>query len=138
MIDSAGIWIDHHKALVVTLSADDEHTILIHSPLKGRHEAHGVPVADRPQRVLTAELNTYYDAVIATLRGYVKVLIFGPGEAKEELRRRMTTMTVGKSVTAEKAADQMTDGEIIAKVREHFGRGDVRPEPSTKRKPAPC
>jgi hypothetical protein len=132
MIDSAGIWIDHRKAFVVTLSADGEDTKLIlsrvekhperggDSPLKGRYEAHCVPADDRRQRALTGELNIYYDAVISMVRGYANVFLFGPGEAKNELHKRVIQMRVGESVTTAEAADKMTDHEIIAKVRGHF------------------
>jgi hypothetical protein len=142
MIDGAGIWIDHRKAIVVTLSADGEDTKLIlsrvekhperggDSPLKGRYEAHSVPADDRRQRALTGELNVYYDAVISTIRGYANLLLFGPGEAKNELHKRVVQMQVGESVTAVEAADKMTDREIIAKVREHFGVGAVRAQPN--------
>jgi hypothetical protein len=129
MIDSAGIWIDHRKAFVVTLYADGEDTKLILSPLQGRFEAQGVPADDRQQRALTAALNVYYDRVIATVRGYPNLFLFGPGEAKKQLHKRLVMMSVGESVTAVEAADKMTDREIIAKVHEHFGVGAVRAQP---------
>jgi hypothetical protein len=141
MNDGAGIWIDHRKAFVVTLSDDGEDTKLIlsrvekhperggDSPLKGRYEAHSVPADDRRQRALTGELNTYYDAVISTVRGYANVFLFGPGEAKNELRKRAMQMQVGESVTTAEAADKMTDREIIAKVRGYFRPGAKHGQP---------
>ena len=145
MHDMAGIWIDHRKALVVTLSPHGEDTKLIlsgvekhperggDSPLKGRHEARSVPADDTRQRALTGALNAYYDGVIAMVRGYTNVYLFGPGEAKGELHRRLEKMQVGEHVTAVEAADKMTDREIVAKVREHFGLSAMRAQP---RRPA--
>jgi len=52
------------------------------SPLHGRYEARQVPSDDRRQRALTAELNVYYDAVLAAVRDVESLLICGPGEAK--------------------------------------------------------
>ncbi len=141
MIDSAGIWIDHRKAFVVTLSADAEHTAVIHSkaqkhlerggdsPLKGRYEARGVPADDSRQRALTAELDRYYDAVIAAVRSCGHVFIFGPGEAKGELRKRLSKINVGELITKVATADKMTNREIVAKVRDYFGRGAMRTQP---------
>ena len=138
MNDKAGIWIDHRKALVVTFPPEGEDISLIlsqverhperggDSPLRGRYEAHSVPADDTRQRALTGELNTYYDAVIARVRGVAHVLLFGPGEAKGELNRRFVKMKVGDHITAVEAADKMTDREIVAKVREHFGVAAVR------------
>ena len=89
MTDKAGVWIDHRKAVVVTVSSEGEHTTLItsnvekhperggDSPLKGAYEARHVPADDKRQRALTGELNIYYDAVIAALRSYDSLLIFG-------------------------------------------------------------
>ncbi|HTC52634.1 MAG TPA: hypothetical protein VK700_11925 [Steroidobacteraceae bacterium] len=124
MIDCAGIWIDHRKAFVVTLSADGEDTKLILSRIE-KHPERSVSAHDR-QRAPTGELNKYYHAVISTVCGYANVFLFGPGEAKHELRKRVLQMKVCDFVTAAEAADKMTDREIVAKVREHFGLGAVR------------
>jgi hypothetical protein len=37
----------------------------------------------------TAQLATFYDEILAGIRAAVSVLIFGPGEAKTELKRRI-------------------------------------------------
>jgi len=124
MIDSAGIWIDHRKAFVVTLSEDGEDTKLILSRVE-KHPQRDT-ADDRQQRALTGELNHFYDAVICAIRGYANVFLFGPGEAKHELHKRVVQMKVGDFVMAAEAADKMTDREIIAKVRDHFGLGAVR------------
>ncbi len=123
MYDQAGIWIDRRKALVVTLTPQGAHTTLILSRVEKHPERGG---ASRLERALTGALNTYYDVVIAAVRGYADVLLFGPGEAKGELHRRLVKMQVGDHVTALEAAEKMTDCEIVAKVREHFDRGAVR------------
>ena len=133
MTDKAGVWIDHRKAVVVTISPEGEHTTLItsevekhperdgDSPLRGAYEARQVPADDSRQRRLTGELNVYYDAVIAAMRNYDSVLIFGPGEAKDELHKRLLKMKLGARVAAVQTDDKMTDGQIVAKVRAHFG-----------------
>jgi hypothetical protein len=125
MIDCAGIWLDHRKAFVVTLSADGEDTKLVLSRVE-KHPERKVLANERRQRAPPGELNKYYHAVISTVCGYENVFLFGPGEAKHELRKRVLQMKVCDFVTAAEAADKMTDREIIAKVREHFGVGEVR------------
>jgi hypothetical protein len=130
--DSVGVWIDHRKAQVVALTADGEVTTVIlskvekhperggDSPLQGSYEARQVPADDRRQRALTGELNAYYDAVIAVLRNYGKVLVFGPGEAKGELQARLLKMNLGGRVAAVQTEDRMTDRQVVAKVRAYF------------------
>jgi hypothetical protein len=135
MTGKAGVWIDHRKAVLVTLSAAGEHTTTIlskverhperggDSPLKGPYEASQVPADDSRQRALTGELNIYYDAVIAALRQFETLLLFGPGEAKGELHKRLVKMKLGARVSAVETQDKMTDAQIAAKVRAHFGQG---------------
>jgi hypothetical protein len=124
--------------MIVGLSADGELTTLIlskvekhlerggDSPMKGAYEARQVPADDRRQRALSGELNTYYDAVIAVLRDYTSLLLFGPGEAKGELQARLTKFKLGARVAAVETDDKMTDRQIIAKVRKYFGVAAAR------------
>lgn len=142
MSSKAGVWIDHRQSVIVTLTASGEHVTHIvsnvekhlerggDSPLKGRYEARQVPADDSRQRALTGELNIYYDAVIAALRDYEHVLLFGPGEAKGELHERLVRAKRGPPVVAVETEDKMTDAQIVAKVRAHFGVGAPRTQPA--------
>ena len=142
MAGNSGVWIDHRRAVVVELDGDDVKTSVIpssvekhaerggDSPMKGRYEAHQVPADDRRQRALTGELNTYYDAVIAVLRGRDQLLLFGPGEAKEELHKRLQKEHLGARVVAVETEDKMTDPQMVAKVRAYFGGAAPRKQPS--------
>ena len=129
----SGVWIDHRKAMIVALGPDGEHTTLIasnvekhgerggDSPLRGSYEAAQVPADDSRQRALTGELNVYYDAVIVALGKFESVLLFGPGEAKDQLKKRLVKMKLGERIVALETDDKMTDHQIVAKVRAHFG-----------------
>ena len=61
--------------------------------------------------------------VIAALRQFETLLLFGPGEAKGELHKRLVKMKLGARVSAVETQDKMTDAQIAAKVRAHFGLG---------------
>lgn len=138
MTGKAGVWIDHRRAVLVSLTAAGEHTTTIlskvekhperggDSPLKGAYEASQVPADDSRQRALTGELNIYYDSVIAALREFETLLLFGPGEAKSELHKRLVKMNLGARVSAVETQDKMTDPQIVAKVRAYFGLGAPR------------
>jgi hypothetical protein len=129
MNDHAGVWIDHHKAIIVGLTPDGEVTLVIpskvekhlerggDSPMEGAYESRQVPADDSRQRALTGGLNIYYDAVIA------------PGEAKKELHSRLTKSKLGARVAAIEAADKMTDRQLVAKVRTYFGAAAPRKQP---------
>jgi hypothetical protein len=129
---TAGVWIDHRKALLVFVTPAGERSTHIvskverqlrrsgDSPMKGRYAADQVPADDRRQNSLTADLNIYYDVVVAALRNAAAFIILGPGEAKGELKRRLVKNKLEERICAVEAADKMTDGQIAAKVREYF------------------
>ena len=129
---TAGLWIDHRKAVIVRISSEGEETKEIQSHVEkqpGRlegvrstahYEAHQVPADDSRERDFTNHLNRYYAEVIEVIRDVVSVLIFGPGEAKGELRRRLEHDGPTKQIIAFETTDKMTDHQIAAKVREHF------------------
>jgi hypothetical protein len=127
-----GLWIDHRKAIVVTVTDKGEEMGLIisraekqprrsgDSPLKGSYEPYHVPPQDSRQRTLTEHLNIYYDAVIASIRDAEAILIFGPGEAKGELKERLGRHGLGGRIVGIETVDRMTDRQITAKVRQYF------------------
>jgi hypothetical protein len=132
MKKGVGLWIDHRKAVVVAVTDKGEEMGLIvskvekqlrrsgDSPLKGPYESQQVPAADSRQRALTGHLNLYYDAVIACIGDAESILIFGPGEAKGELEKRLERSNLGGRIAAVETVDKMTDRQIAAKVRQHF------------------
>jgi hypothetical protein len=87
---------------------------------EGSFEPQHVPADDSRQRASTGHLNIYYDAVIACIRGAESILIFGPGEAKDELKKRLKKIDPGGCIVSVETIDKMTDHQIAAKVRKHF------------------
>lgn len=132
MKTKAGLWIDHRKAVVVIVSATGEEIKQISShaekqlrrtgstPLQGNFESQQVPADDSRQRTFTGQLNTYYDEVIACIHDAESILIFGPGEAKDQLKERLTENNLGDRVLVTETADKMTDPQVAAKVRKYF------------------
>lgn len=132
MKTKVGLWIDHRKATIVTVTEEGEEIGLIisrverqprrsgDSPLKGPYEPHQVPEQDSRQRAFKGHLNIYYDAVIASIRDAESILIFGPGEAKGELKERLERNGLGGLIVGVETADKMTDRQIAAKVRQRF------------------
>jgi len=129
-----GLWIDHRKATIVAVTDKGEEIRLLiskaekqlrragDSPLKGPYEPLQVPADDSRQRTLTGHLNIYYDAVIACIREAESILIFGPGEAKDELKARLEKNNLGGRIVGIETVDRMTDRQIAAKVRQRFAK----------------
>jgi hypothetical protein len=129
-----GVWIDHRKAMIASVTDKGEELGLViskaerqlrrtgDSPLKGRSEPEKEPMSDSRQRRFTAHLNVYYDAVIAALRDARRILICGPGEAKGELKKRLVRAKLGARVLGVETADKMTEHQLAKKVRGLFAR----------------
>jgi hypothetical protein len=129
-----GLWIDHRKAMVVRVTEKGEEIALTisgvekqlrrsgDSPLKGPSEPRRVPADDRRQRAFAGHLNPYYDAVIASIGDAESILIFGPGEAKGELKKRLARKSLGGRIASVETADRLTYPQITAKVRQHFAK----------------
>lgn len=134
MKTGTGLWIDHSKAIVVKIIDKVEETELITSDvekqlrrtgdsiLKGSFESRLVPADDSQQKAQTGHLNIYYDEIIEFIRDAESILIFGPGEAKGELKKRLEQKNLGNLISSIETADNMTDGQIEAKVREYFSK----------------
>jgi hypothetical protein len=129
-----GLWIDHRKAIIVAVADKGEEVRLIiskvekqlrrsgDSPLEGAYDKEQVPARNSRQRSLTAHLNLYYDAVIACIREAEAILLFGPGEAKGELKKRLRKANLSGRIVGMETVDKMTDHQIAAKVRQHFAQ----------------
>jgi stalled ribosome rescue protein Dom34 len=101
MKTTAGLWIDHRKAVIAIISEDGVETLEILSNVEkqsGRlagarsttaYESQRAPTDDSHEREFTGHLNKYYDEVIAEIRDAESLLLFGPGEAKGELKKRL-------------------------------------------------
>ena len=131
---TAGLWIDHRKAVIVIVSAEEEETMEIRSNLEkqpGRfegvrstepYEAQLVKADDSRERDFMGHLDHYYADVIAAIREAESILIFGPGEAKGELKNHLDQAKLGGKIIAIETIDKMTDRQIVAKVREYLDK----------------
>lgn len=135
MTRAAGVWIDHRKAVVVMVADEGEAIQRISSNVdkqvrrpggsrgsrsKTRYGPQDVSAEDNRERRFAGHLNRYYDQVISCLRDAGSILIFGPGEAKAELTKRLEREGLRGRVVGVDTVDKMTDRQIAAKVRRRF------------------
>jgi stalled ribosome rescue protein Dom34 len=140
MTKTAGLWIDHRKAVVVTLADGGERKeeILSHvekqlGRVDGKRstasfESQRVKADDRQQRGFTKHLDVFYEKVLRSVHDVQSVLIFGPGEAKGELKKRLARGNHDHREVAMEPADKMTDHQITEKVRRHYAEKKVGQE----------
>ena len=125
LMTEVGLWIDHKEAIIVSLKGDAEETKHISSDGAHAKTPEGMrrfSSEDGRDRRFGNVLNEFYDEVVAAVRGAETIQIFGPGEAKGELEKRLERAGLKEHVLAIEPADKMTDREIAAKVRDRFRR----------------
>ena len=130
MNKKAGLWIDHKEAVIVFATNDageDAETKRMESGMEkrvrysGRAASEGV-AEDRRDHQFDVHLDQYFDEVIAELHDASSILIFGPGEAKGEFKKRLEHKGLGERIVGVETTDKMTDNQIAAKVREHYAK----------------
>ena len=137
MKTNAGVWIDHREAILVALTESGEETRRFQSNVErqfghsknleqGSHEASPAQADDSRERDYTGHLAPYYDEIISHLSDAGSILIFGPGEAKGELKKRFEKHPSDTRVIALETADKMTEPQIVALIRHHFHRDPAR------------
>ena len=127
-----GLWLDHREAIIVILTDGGEEIKHITSS-SGKHlrysgSSHSktpeglkeVTSEDQRDRKFENTLNAYYDEIVASIRDADTIQVFGPGEAKGELEKRIEHEGLKAHIPAIETMDKMTDRQISAKVRKHF------------------
>jgi hypothetical protein len=128
----AGLWIDHRKAVIVIVKGKVDETKEVRSSIEnevnysdgshvGSEDVKQQSTAeDQRDRQYMNHLNQYYDDVIEYIHDAVTIQIFGPGEAKGELEKRLAKKGFAGNVDVIETVDKMTDPQIEEKVKLRF------------------
>ncbi len=132
MKTQVGTWIDHREANIVFLSQDGEETQQIKSNVEKQlrrsgdsasaepPEARRAPASDRREKGYMGRLSNYYEEIVSLTRGAESVFIFGPGQAKGELRKHFDKHNLCGLIVGFETADKMTKRQVIQKVRDFY------------------
>ena len=125
-----GLWLDHKKAVIVSITNDGEERRIITSDMEHyvRYSSN-VPGDGSAEEVRDRRfwnhLGEYYDKVIAQIGDAKSIQIFGPGEAKYELKKRLEGQGMLENVVSVDDAGSLTNRQIAMKVRERFPARDL-------------
>ena len=132
MKTQVGMWIDHREANIVFLSQDGEETQQIKSNVEKQlrrsgdsasdepPQARRAPASDRREKGYMGHLSNYYEEIVSLTRGAESVFIFGPGEAKGELRKHFYKHNLCELIVGFETADKMTKRQVTEKVRNFY------------------
>jgi len=126
-----GLWIDHHKAVIVNAPATgNDRTAAVHPTENQPIHIRGAASADDELQPTAGReatdqqfhqcLSGHYDEVIALVHGAKSLLILGPGVAKDELESRLAHLQPSARTVKVEAAEKLTDRQIAARVHEYF------------------
>jgi hypothetical protein len=133
MNDKVGLWIDHQKAIIVfikkyiiakkTIKSEVEPHVRLS---EGSHSSKPYRSKDvvseaRRNAKYKLHLDIFYQRVADNIRKVEDIFIFGPGEAKIELKKHLEkSKDLGMQVRGIEPADKMTERQIVAKVKDFF------------------
>jgi stalled ribosome rescue protein Dom34 len=131
MATKTGLWINHRHAVIITITDEGAKTKQIKSnvekhiragdpTLKGSFESFQVPADDSHEREFTGHINNYYNEIIKYIANADAILIFGPGEAKNELAKQIEKQKLTGFIHDVETAGRMTDHQIMAKICKYF------------------
>jgi hypothetical protein len=133
MSHKVGIWIGHREAVVVLASSDLVTAKTVESDVgpharyseRAAYPTRDSPKAGRGEKTYAERnrqsLDRYYDEVISHMGQPEALLIFGPGEAKLQLKERVSNSKVLSELAVEiVSTDKLTDPEIVAHVKRHY------------------
>ena len=136
-----GIWLDHREAFVVYLSnnqpfsagnqemierieSDIERRVRLSGGSRSRKTPYGpqdISVDGKQEDRVKGQLQRYYQEIIKRISDADRILIFGPGEAKIELKKAIEkTKHLAGRIKKVESTDKMTIRQIAAKTREFF------------------
>ena len=136
-----GIWLDHKEAFVVYLlsnkpftagnqemveriESDIERRVRLSGGSRSRKTPYGpqdISVDGKQESRVKHQLNEYYQQIVKRISDADRILIFGPGEAKHELKKAIgKTKQLAAKIKQVESADKMTIRQITARSREFF------------------
>lgn len=119
----AVVWIDHEQAHVIHFNPDEAEELVIHSrhPNTHLHHKRGSAGAGR-----AGEDRHYFEQVEKALAGAKEILIAGPANAKEALKKHMEqhARALAASIVGVESADHPTDGQLLKFARKYFKAAD--------------
>ncbi|MEJ7738404.1 MAG: hypothetical protein WKF97_13325 [Chitinophagaceae bacterium] len=117
----AGVWLDNQKAMIISATPENEtgeYTIQDKIKAIGNHSGGSEHAMNNAKQSDTLK---YFKSVSSHLLNYDEIFIFGPGKSQEQFQNHLQedAQFNNKQITID-SAGQLTDPQIVAKVKEFF------------------
>lgn len=116
-----GIWMDHSIAHIMEVKDNSIHTTEIKSEIGG-HEGHSLGKNENLIHNKQHALSTsYFKEIAHQIQGFDRVILFGPGDAKNELFNQLSKDThFSKIEITVRPSDKLTENQRNAFVKDYF------------------
>ena len=128
-----GLWVDHEKAIIVSLMNGNRKVIHVESDVEGhfrlKDDSQSISPSNLQGNTIESKmdsryhkyLNIYFQHIIDLLKDAKRLYIFGPGEAKIELKKMIEkNKLLSNKISDIEATDKLTEPQIVAKVKKYF------------------
>jgi len=128
-----GLWVDHEKAIIVSLMRGSHKVIHVESDVEGhfrlKDDSQSISPSNLQGNTIESKmdsryrkyLNIYFQQIINLLKEAKRIFIFGPGEAKIELKKMIEKNKLfSNKISDIETTDKLTEPQIVAKVKKYF------------------
>jgi len=128
-----GLWVDHEKAIIVSLMRGSHKVIHVESEVEGhfrlKDDSQSISPSNLQGNTIESKmdsryrkyLNIYFQQIINLLKEAKRIFIFGPGEAKIELKKMIEKNKLfSNKISDIETTDKLTEPQIVAKVKKYF------------------
>lgn len=120
-----GLWINHRKAVIVSIANKKIYIREITSNIENQGRSKKSDIVDSPEEKSEILLDRYYNVIISLISDAESIWIFGPDEAKVALEDRLRTAGFGARVVGIETVAEMTNRQLALKVQQRFLRKPI-------------
>lgn len=128
-----GIWIDHEKALIITLNRGKyklktiESDIVTRDRIDGETKSYGkfgdqsLSQEKHKERRIKEQTSKYLKSLLSEIKNVDELVLFGPANMKKELEKQiLNDITLSSKLKAVVSADSMTENQVVAWVKNFY------------------
>jgi hypothetical protein len=139
MSNGAGIWLDHRRAVVVNFTTDGHRVEKFQSGLRmilkdidGNQprslfgtKSKGAR-GPKPAPAEKADINDFFERVVAAVQNADSIVLIGPGVAKSDLRKHLERHKLADRIVTFAPAERMSDKQLVKQFQNELFPETVR------------
>ena len=138
MKKQTGIWLDHEKAIIITLHRNGYILNTIESDIVTRERTIGetrkygrfgdqsLYQEKHKERRIKEQTSDFFKNLLSEIKNVDELVLFGPANMKKELEKHiLKDTTLASKLKAVVSADSMTDNQMVAWVKKFYPNSKI-------------